>query len=69
MLLPRIGERKEGKDGSVMDKAGIIIQAPRVTVRIVEHDESVTERESWKRKEASVPLAATVKSYRTAKRE
>lgn len=45
MLLLRIGERKEGKDGSVMDKAGIIIQAPRVTVRIVEHDESVTERE------------------------
>ena len=49
MLLARFGERNEGKYVSFMDKAGIIIQTPRVTIRILEHDEIVTEREMGKK--------------------
>ena len=48
MLLPRFGERNEGEDASVMGKAGLIIHAPRVNVRVLERDASVTEREQEK---------------------
>lgn len=67
MLLPRFGEGNEGEDVSITDKARIIIQASTAAVRVLEHDESVTERETEKKTNLSVPLAGTVKNDRTVK--
>lgn len=48
MLFPRFGERNEGNEVCVIDKAGIIIQTQRVSVRIMEYDERVTQSEMQK---------------------